>query len=414
MNGAMTGFIGAISDAWQEVRVHRGRVLLALVGVAAAVCALSVSMAVADITERTVTEQIEQYNGRPVTLSVRAMSEQSQLSVDQIERLESAWFDMMERSDITYATRESMDYGPVRFPHGSVDSQFKIVDQSYGLLRHVRLLEGSWFAPGDSERLAPAIVVSKKFWEEMGEPDLRTHPTVVSPHLDNARLVVIGVYEGQNWEGMSPEAYILNASYRAVAPEPFLPDAQGNSSMEMWIPADLDQALMQRFEQSLKAAADRGTSLQFQSNRQGDYGPGQDPSEMFRLLSLGIGSIILVLGALGLVNIAIVSVRQRIREIGVRRSFGASSGRVFFSVMMESVVATVVAGIVGVMIAVLIMRIPAVYEVFNGGITGRGAPAFPVNAAVIGLVAATIVGALAGLIPALIATRVKVIDAIRF
>ena len=53
--------------------------------------------------------------------------------------------------------------------------------------------------------------------------------------------------------------------------------------------------------------------------------------------------LILLLGALGLVNIAMVTVRGRIREIGVRRSFGATAARVFVAVMLESVVATVVA-----------------------------------------------------------------------
>ena len=43
----------------------------------------------------------------------------------------------------------------------------------------------------------------------------------------------------------------------------------------------------------------------------------------------------LVLGGLGVLNIGLVTVRQRIREIGVRRSFGASSGRVFSAVMLE-------------------------------------------------------------------------------
>ena len=45
---------------------------------------------------------------------------------------------------------------------------------------------------------------------------------------------------------------------------------------------------------------------------------------------------VILLGALGLVNIALVTVKQRVREIGIRRSFGATAGRVFFAVMMES------------------------------------------------------------------------------
>ena len=91
---------------------------------------------------------------------------------------------------------------------------------------------------------------------------------------------------------------------------------------------------------------------------------------------------------------------------------GDLAGRVFFAVMMESVVAAAAAGIVGVFVAVVLVKNPAVVELIAPGITDI--PAFPLEAALIGLGAATFVGALAGLLPALVAVRVKVIDAIRY
>ncbi|MEK8225494.1 FtsX-like permease family protein [Oerskovia sp. M15] len=127
---------------------------------------------------------------------------------------------------------------------------------------------------------------------------------------------------------------------------------------------------------------------------------------------LGVSAIALLLGGLGLVNIALVTVRYRIREIGIRRSFGASSGRVFFSVLMESVVATVVAGVVGVSLAIVILHNIPLDTLMGSTVQDR--PAFPASAAVTGMIAAVSVGALAGLIPALVAVRVKVIDAIRY
>jgi len=119
-----------------------------------------------------------------------------------------------------------------------------------------------------------------------------------------------------------------------------------------------------------------------------------------------------VLGALGLVNISLVTVRQRIHEIGVRRSFGATSRRIFFSIMLESVVATVVAGIVGVGIAVVALRVVPLGAILDIPVPDN--PPFPMSAALIGLVAASGVGALAGIIPAIVAVRIRPIDAIRF
>ena len=101
---------------------------------------------------------------------------------------------------------------------------------------------------------------------------------------------------------------------------------------------------------------------------------------------------------MSLLNIALVTIKQRVREIGIRRSFGATTSRVFFSVMMESVVATFVAGLVGVIGAVGIVNSPLIADHVITNVTDI--PPFPISAAVLGLVVSLAVGSLAGLLPA--------------
>ncbi|WP_062005411.1 MULTISPECIES: ABC transporter permease [Arthrobacter] len=143
-----------------------------------------------------------------------------------------------------------------------------------------------------------------------------------------------------------------------------------------------------------------------------DYAAYGDPFAMVQLLVSGIAALILLLGAVGLLNVSMVTVRYRVREIGIRRSFGATSGRIFTGVMMESVVGTTMAGALGVMLAVVVVKNPFIESKVAPGLDLY--PAFPVEAALLGLGASVLVGALAGAIPALVAIRVKVMDAIRF
>ena len=75
-------------------------------------------------------------------------------------------------------------------------------------------------------------------------------------------------------------------------------------------------------------------------------------------------------------------------------------------------VATVVAGAVGVAAAVALVKAPFVTRAFQD-IGLVDVPPFPISAVLAGLIAATAVGILAGALPALIATRIRVIDAIR-
>jgi putative ABC transport system permease protein len=85
---------------------------------------------------------------------------------------------------------------------------------------------------------------------------------------------------------------------------------------------------------------------------------------------------------------------------------------VFFGVLLESVVATLVAGAVGVALAVVALDMLPVDRMFGTALQDR--PPFPLSAALTGLACAAGVGALAGLLPAVWAVRVKVIDAIRY
>jgi putative ABC transport system permease protein len=180
---------------------------------------------------------------------------------------------------------------------------------------------------------------------------------------------------------------------------------------EAWVPPLLSDDLSTALKRDISAALGDGATVDV--NRQDYASFDGDPYLSVKLMVGAVAGLVLLLGALGLVNIALVTLGQRIREIGIRRSFGATAGRVFFSVMMESVVATIVAGVVGVIAAVLIVTNSFVQDfIGQGQITDF--PPFPVEAAVLGLVAAVTVGALAGLLPALVAVRVKVIDAIRY
>ena len=143
-----------------------------------------------------------------------------------------------------------------------------------------------------------------------------------------------------------------------------------------------------------------------------DYASNGDPLKSAQLAVGGIAGLVLLLGAVGMLNISMVTVRYRVREIGIRRSFGATSQRIFLGVMMESVEATAAAGIIGVMLSVAVVKNPWIQARVAPGLTEY--PAFPLEAAMLGLGAAVLVGALAGAIPALVAVRIKVIDAIRF
>jgi putative ABC transport system permease protein len=68
--GIWTGFIGSIVEAWSELRIHKTRVLLSLIGVAVAVAALTDVVALGQIAEQSQREQNERWGGRPAMVGL--------------------------------------------------------------------------------------------------------------------------------------------------------------------------------------------------------------------------------------------------------------------------------------------------------------------------------------------------------
>lgn len=405
--GPLTSVVGAFSEAWAELRIHRTRVLLSLIGVAVAVAAITSVVGLGAIAQQATTESYERSSGRPATLFVSAYNPTSGEQVDSADFTE-AFTTAADRYGISWSTRAAYSQLDVQFVDGVSLVPATFVDVDFGVMHRVRLDQGAWFTDRDLNRLAPALIVNEPFWNRVGSPDLRTHPTVTLAGPNPVTAVIVGVTPAAVYDTM-PSAFMLMDPYLAIA----TPEQRANlyPNYEMWIPPEISEELTPLLQRDIAGAL--GEGFQVDVNRQ-DYQvfAGEDPLLPLKLLVGGVAGLVLLLGALGLVNISLVTVRQRIREIGIRRSFGATAGRVFFAVMMESVVATAVAGIVGVFIAVLVVKSPWVTDLIGQGVTDL--PAFPLEAALIGMAAATLVGALAGLLPALVAVRVRVIDAIRY
>ncbi|MGW9630382.1 ABC transporter permease [Agromyces sp. NPDC055520] len=405
-----TGAVSTVVEALEELRIHRGRVLLSLIGVAVAVCALTTVVGAAAIAEQAGREMQERGGGRPATVQLSANSSNGPIDPATAE---TAWQAALERHGIDYASRVGYGGLTVQFADGAVPVSLQVVDPDYGVMHRVRLAEGAWFTERDTDRLAPALIVNEAFWQRLGSPELATHPTVELVGRGTTTGVITGVTPAQSEWDTEPTAFILTDSYLPLQAIATVDPMMGapSTSYEMWIPDGSADELTESMKRAFRSELGEGATV---DGWRTDYGQMEgDPYLPIKLMVIGIAVVILLLGALGLLTIALVTVRGRIREIGIRRSFGATAGRVFFSVLMETVVGTFVAGVVGVAIAIALVRSPLMGMAL-GGAEVEDMPGFPIEAALIGIGAAVAVGALAGLLPALGAVRVKVIDAIRF
>ena len=127
-----------------------------------------------------------------------------------------------------------------------------------------------------------------------------------------------------------------------------------------------------------------------------------------RLSGSLIAGISLLVGGIGIMNIMLASISERVREIGIRKSVGASTSDIFIQILVESVVIALLGGLVGLATSFALVNLISSFS------PTENAPIITVGALAVAFSFSALVGVLAGIFPAVKAARLNPIQALRY
>ena len=269
---------------------------------------------------------------------------------------------------------------------------------------------GRFINDDDIEQTRKVCVIGERTQNELFEKD--EDPIGAYIRVDNIYFQIVGIHKFTPGGGFETDSdiYIPFTTYRKLYNTG---DNVGWLTIAAYDDADVVQA-----EADVKAVLKSIHKVNPDDDRAfGSFNLGEVFNRIMgfakgmTFLSLVVGIATILAGVIGIGNILLISVKERTKELGVRRALGATPLEVKSQIILESVFLTVIAGIMGIILGAATLSL--INSFTEGGDFPYANPTVPIPYVLGALAIMVILGTLIGLIPAQRAVSIKPIDALR-
>jgi putative ABC transport system permease protein len=298
----------------------------------------------------------------------------------------------------------------------SAGGQVMGVELNYPNIRNLPIAQGRYLNAADIDRRAQVVVLGQKMEKLLfqGHPSLGAFIT-----LNGYRFQVIGVVKkigrGNN-DGDNQRIYIPLTTMQEFFPitGDNVPEDAITSIQYQPVTEDLNEtakaqvhriiAMRHGFDPAAKDAFEEWDTIK--SNRT----VGLIFTAMDVFLG-GVGIVTLALGAVGIINIMLVTVTERTKEIGLRKALGATNRSILFQFFLEGLTLTALSGLIGIAGAALLMGVMG--SVVGNNDMGFDPPRLVPWSAAMAMGTLTLCGIVAGIYPARQAAMLQPVEALR-
>lgn len=386
-------FSQGVRMAWKSIAANKLRTLLTMLGIVIGVASVIILVAIGNGTKQDVEEQMASLGTNLLSITITGRGAVSSLTLEEAEELG-------ELEGIKAVSPIVSGNAQAKYKTNNMNVSVEGITPAYEEVRDVHIQSGRYITSIDIEyRQKVALIGSGAAEELFGNSD----PVGEYISLNGNRYTVVGLLEEQGSSlGGSNDNKIL------------VPISSGSRLMQtkgvrsIYVQAENDK-VMEMAELALEAEL----SKKFRSDENSYNIFNQaDLAETITAVSTtlsktltGIAGISLLVGGIGIMNIMLVSVTERTREIGIRKSIGAKRRDILLQFLLEALVISALSGFVGVGISYA-----GTYVLTQTGTTA----VMTWETIALSFAFSFAIGIAFGIFPANKASRLKPVDALRY
>lgn len=401
-----------IITALRSLSGSKLRSSLTLLGIIIGITAVTVLMSIGRGVQENITSRIQSQGSN--LLFVRPDDGATTLTLQDAEAL----LDPLLAPSVKAVAPQINFSGQIVAGRENTGAQVVGVTQDYAGVRNVGVADGQFINPSHVRNNLDVAVLSASAAETLFDT---RDPLGERIRINGRQFVVVGVLEdtGATFFGFGGQVFIpiTTAHYRMSRERTAQGEARVDTidvqavSQEAIDDAQLEIASILRLRHHITDEND------FEIDTLQDLIETVNEVTTVMVLFLGtVAGISLLVGGIGVMNIMLVSVTERTREIGVRKAMGAKRQDILFQFITEAVFLTTAGGIIGLLLSFALSPLTNLIVSNVGPPSGTPVEGlvFHPDVAILALSVSAIVGLLSGIYPAMRAARMHPIDALRY